>query len=227
MIVTIIWNITHLSYLTLSNVLALSSVSPTENACKSQTYHQYKHVYHQGKHLYEKCVIIFDRRQLYQNCINITVSGFSIESVTGSCLLMIICIIATCLPSSESTYQPRLWITIRNFVNVREVKFVSNLWERMTKCNSMPLVRLGLTICVVKSSYFLMRHGICKIMLLFCLGGSRPSLKVHEVKCIPGDPATTCPVLFKGSHSPLLLALRCVTYCTFHPYLVRRCLVLC
>ena len=67
----------------------------------------------------------------------------------------------------------------------------------------MPLVQLGPTICVVKSSYFLMQHHICKIMLLFCLGGSRPSLKVREVKCIPRDPATTCPVLFKGSHSPL------------------------
>ena len=30
---------------------------------------------------------------------------------------------------------------------------------------------------------------------------------MHEVKCIPGDPAITCPLLFKGSHSPLLLAL--------------------
>ena len=57
MIVTITWNITHLSYVTLSSVLALSSVSPTEN--KSHTYHQEKQVYHQGKHLYEKCVIIF------------------------------------------------------------------------------------------------------------------------------------------------------------------------
>ena len=39
-----------------------------------------------------------------------------------------------------------------------------------------------------------------------CLGGSRQSLKVREVKCVPGDPATTCPVLFKGSRSLLLLA---------------------
>ena len=30
---------------------------------------------------------------------------------------------------------------------------------------------------------------------------------MHKVKCIPGDPTITCPVLFKGSHSPLLLAL--------------------
>ena len=80
--------------MTLSDVLALSSVYPTEK--KSQTYHQEKQVYHQGKHLYEKYVIIFDRRQLYQNCISITISGFSSESVTGSCLL-IVCIIATCL----------------------------------------------------------------------------------------------------------------------------------
>ena len=73
-------------------------------------------------------------------------------------------------------------------------------------CNSMPLVRLGLTMCVVKCSYFLVQHHVSKIMLLFCLDGSRQSLKVHEVKCIPGDPATKCPVLFKGSRSLLLLA---------------------
>ena len=72
--------------------------------------------------------------------------------------------------------------------------------------NSMPLVRLGLTICMVKCLYFLVQHRVCKITLLFCLGGSRQSLKVREVKCIPGDPATMCPVLFKGSCSLLLLA---------------------
>ena len=37
----------------------------------------------------------------------------------------------------------------------------------LTKCNSMPLVRLGLTICLVKSSYFLVRHCINKVTLLF------------------------------------------------------------
>ena len=94
-------------------------------------------------------------------------------------------------------------------------------------CNSMPLVQLGLTICVVKCSYLLVRHCVSKITLLFCLGGSHQSLKVCEVKCLPGDPATTCPVLFKGSCSLLLLAWHYVTYGTFHPYLVRRCLVLC
>ena len=73
-------------------------------------------------------------------------------------------------------------------------------------CNSMPLVRLGLSICIVKCSYFLVRHRVYKIMLLFCLGGSCQSLKVREVKCIPGDPATMCPVLFKGSRSLLSLA---------------------
>ena len=73
-------------------------------------------------------------------------------------------------------------------------------------CNSMPVVQRGLTMCVVKCSYFLVRHCVSKITLLFCLGGSRQSLKVREVKCVPGDPATTCPVLFKGSHSLLLLA---------------------
>ena len=72
-------------------------------------------------------------------------------------------------------------------------------------CNSMPLVRRGLTV-VVKCLYSLVRHHVSEITLLFCLGGSHQSLKVRKVKCIPGDPATTCPVLFKGSRSLLLLA---------------------
>ena len=65
-------------------------------------------------------------------------------------------------------------------------------------CNSMPLVQLGLTMSVVKCLYFLVWHRVSKITLLFYLGSSRQSLKVREVKCIPGDPTTTCPVLFKG-----------------------------
>ena len=70
---------------------------------------------------------------------------------------------------------------------------------------------LGLTI--LKFSYLLVRHckQLCtwlnKVMLCFCVGGSHQSLKVCEVKCIPRDPAITCPVLFKGSRSPLSLAL--------------------
>ena len=83
-------------------------------------------------------------------------------------------------------------------------KVIRDPW--LHSCNSMPLVWLGLTICVVKCLYFLVRHRVSKITLLFCLGGSRQSLKVREVKCVPGDPATTCPVLFKGSRSLLLLA---------------------
>ena len=74
-----------------------------------------------------------------------------------------------------------------------------------------PLMWLGLTI--LKFSYLLVRHRkwLCtrlnKVTLCFCVGGSRPSLKVREVKCVPGDPAVTCPVLFKGSRSRLSLAL--------------------
>ena len=73
-------------------------------------------------------------------------------------------------------------------------------------CNSMPLVWHGLTMCVVNCSYFLVRHRVSKIMLLFCLGSSCQSLKVREVKCVPGDPTTMFPVLFKGSHSLLCYA---------------------
>ena len=73
------------------------------------------------------------------------------------------------------------------------------------------LVWPGLTI--LKFPYLLVQHRkqLCtrsnKVTLCFCFGSSHQSLKVREVKCIPKDPAITCPVLFKGSRSPLLLAL--------------------
>ena len=69
----------------------------------------------------------------------------------------------------------------------------------------------GLTI--VKFPYLLVQHckwlytHLTKVTLCFHFGGSHQSLKVREVKCVPRDPAIMCPVLFKGSHSPLLLAL--------------------
>ena len=92
-------------------------------------------------------------------------------------------------------------------------------------------MRLELTI--LKFSYLLVRHHkrLCtwlnKVTLCFCFGGSRQSLKVREVKCIPADPAIMCPVLFKGSRSPLSLALLYVAYCMLRPYLLRRYLVFC
>ena len=73
------------------------------------------------------------------------------------------------------------------------------------------MVRSGLTI--LKFPYLLVRHRkwlythLNKVMLCLCFGSSHQGLKVREVKCVPGDPAIMCPVLFKGSHSPLLLAL--------------------
>ena len=92
-------------------------------------------------------------------------------------------------------------------------------------------MRLGLTI--LKFSYLLVRHRkrlytwLNKVTLFFCFGGSRQSLKVREVKCVPVDPPIMCPVLFKGSCSPLSLALLSIAYCTLRPYLVRRYLVFC
>ena len=64
----------------------------------------------------------------------------------------------------------------------------------------------------IKVPYLLVRHHkwlytlLNKVMLCFSFGSSRQSLKVHEVKCVTGDPAIRCPVLFKGSRSPLSLA---------------------
>ena len=92
-------------------------------------------------------------------------------------------------------------------------------------------MRLGLTI--FKFSYLLVRHRkwlysqFNKVTSCFWFGSSRPSLKVHEVKCVSGDPAIMCPVLFKGSRSPLSLAVLYVAYCTLRPYLVRWYLVFC
>ena len=94
-----------------------------------------------------------------------------------------------------------------------------------------PLVWLGLTI--LKFSYLLVRHHkrLCmrlnKVMLCFCVGSSRQSLKVHDLKCVPRDPAITCPVLFKGSRSPLSLALALRSLSYVCPYLIRRYLVFC
>ena len=73
------------------------------------------------------------------------------------------------------------------------------------------MVRSGLTI--VKFPYLLVRHckrlymRLNKVTLCFCFGGSHQGLKVRKVKCIPRDPTIMCPVLLKGSCSPLLLAL--------------------
>ena len=36
----------------------------------------------------------------------------------------------------------------------------------------------------------------------FGFGSSHVSLKVYEAACVPGDPAITCPGLFKGARSP-------------------------
>ena len=64
----------------------------------------------------------------------------------------------------------------------------------------------------IKIPYFLVWHRkwlftwLNKVTLCFCSGGSRQSLKVREVRCVPGDPAIMCPVLFQGSRSLLLLA---------------------
>ena len=73
------------------------------------------------------------------------------------------------------------------------------------------MVRSGLTI--LKFPYLLVRHRkrpytrLNKVTLCFCFGSSHQSLKVRELKCVPGDPVIMCPVLFKGSCSLLLLAL--------------------
>ena len=44
---------------------------------------------------------------------------------------------------------------------------------------------------------------------------------------VPGDPAITCPSLFKGSCSPLVLASLYLTYYVLRPYLIRQYLGFC
>ena len=73
-------------------------------------------------------------------------------------------------------------------------------------CNSMPLGAAWAYYIRFKAFLLLSAAFVCINNAPLCLGGSRQILKVREVKCVPGDPATTYPVLFKGPHSPLLLA---------------------
>ena len=87
------------------------------------------------------------------------------------------------------------------------------------------MVWSGLTI--LKFLYLLVQHRkwlytcLNKVMLCFCFGSSHQGLKVCKMKCVPGDPAITCPVLFKGSRSPLLLALALHSL-LYVPYLSRK-----
>ena len=65
-------------------------------------------------------------------------------------------------------------------------------------CNSMPF-RCGFRLTILKFSYSLVWHckwqylRLNKLTLFFCLGGSRPSLKVCEVKCVPQRPRSYVP----------------------------------
>ena len=65
----------------------------------------------------------------------------------------------------------------------------------------MPLVRRGLT-----SSSLLVCGVINKLTLLLVLAAPVKRKGVRGEVRFSGDPATTCPVLFKGSRSLLLLA---------------------
>ena len=65
----------------------------------------------------------------------------------------------------------------------------------------MPLVRRGLT-----SSSLLVCGVISKLTLLLVLAAPVKRKGARGEVRFPGDPATTCPVLFKGSRSLLLLA---------------------
>ena len=106
------------------------------------------------------------------------------------------------------------------------VTFVRTIWQLccwLSLSNNVKNRRedLHVIVCLlgvvwayyIKVPYLLVRHRkwlyaqLNKVMLCFPFGSSRQSLKVREVKCVPRDPAITCPVLFKGSRSPLSLAL--------------------
>ena len=65
----------------------------------------------------------------------------------------------------------------------------------------MPLVRRGLTSC-----FFLCCGVISKLTLLLVLAAPVKRKGARGEVRFPGDPATMCPVLFKGSRSLLLLA---------------------
>ena len=97
------------------------------------------------------------------------------------------------------------WITCyvddafeRSYLCMPRSRFYSHrkISEGGPPCYSMPLVQRGLTISSLYCLLILARHCLSKIMLLFCLGGSRQSLKVFVVKCIPRRPCyyMPCPI---------------------------------
>ena len=80
-------------------------------------------------------------------------------------------------------------------------------------CKSMPLVRLGLTLF---STLFVTSSAASYKITLPLWFWQLPSTKrCTRVKCVPGDPATMCPVLFKGSRplpAVIGLVLRNLSY---------------
>ena len=71
----------------------------------------------------------------------------------------------------------------------------------------MPLVRRGLTMSSLKCSLVVARHRLGKSNAPLLFRPLPSNLKgVGSKSAFPGDPATMCPVLFKGSRSLLLLA---------------------
>ena len=135
----------------------------------------------------------YSLRRINRRAFSAFVSEFDLKGVI--CYLALVCCLTDVTTIDwELLYSPRE--TVHCLLMEPLLPPATKL--RQGNCNSMPLVRLGRNMCVVKCSYFLVRHCVSKITLLFYLGGSCQSLKVREVKCVPGDPATTCPVLFKG-----------------------------
>ena len=131
--------------------------------------------------------------------------------VTGFCLKNDTNVNKDIMPIKANSESSLLnLLSLPNLITKKPTAKVKPLLRAFDIVIVCPSVRLGLTI--LKFSYWLVWHRnrpypcLNMLMLDFCLGSSHPSLKVCEVKCVPGDPAITCPVLFKGSRSPLLLA---------------------
>ena len=102
-------------------------------------------------------------------------------------------------PEEELNKDVRLTFSDGYTTEVNVLVVINN--DSSGYCKSMPLVRRGLTSC-----FFLCCGVISKLTLLLVLAAPVKRKGARGEVRFPGDPATTCPVLFKGSRSLLLLA---------------------
>ena len=96
---------------------------------------------------------------------------------------------------------------LHNIANSDRIRFMTktsnNQISTFRNVKVCPWCGVGLLFSCL---FFTRSAASCKNNAPLWFGRLPLNLKVREVKCIPGDPTTMCPLLFKGSRSLLLFA---------------------